>query len=330
LTLHMSNVTVRSVFYRLRYFCFIIAATLFPVLGQAIPSAFGASPLHVVVTLPVLKDWAQQIGGSHVAVISLMTGYESEHTYSPKPSDLTAVRKAQVLIQVGAGLEVWVSTLVKNAGNPQLLTVTASEGIDLIEDQDEGAGKPAGGPATHPHAHGNPHVWLDPHGAAIMVRRITDAFIAADPIHRPDYEAKTTAYLAQLDRISEALRLKLQSVPDRRMVVHHPAWPYFARYFGLAIAGTLLTQPGAEPSARRIQGIVDKIKQAGIKVIVSEAQLNQKLPQMLARETGARVVRLTTLPGAVPGTETYLDMLRYNVLQLAEALEQPAKSASHP
>jgi hypothetical protein len=51
---------------------------------------------------------------------------------------------------------------------------------------------------------------------------------------------------------------------------------------------------------------------------------------MLARETGARVVRLTTLPGAIPGTETYLDMLRYNVLQLAEALETPSTRTSQP
>lgn len=330
MTLPKSSVTVRSVFYQLRGICLIIAAIVSPLVDLVAAPALGASPLHVVVTLPVLKDWAQQIGGPHVAVTSLMTGYESEHTYSPKPSDLTAVRKAQVLIQVGAGLEVWVSTLVKNAGNPQLLTITASEGIALIEDQEGGTGKPAGGPMSHSHAHGNPHVWLDPNGASTMVRRITDAFIAVDPAHRPDYEAKTAAYLSQLDQTGAALRLRLQGVPDRRVVVHHPAWPYFARYFGFVIAGTLLTQPGAEPSARRIQALVDTIKQTGIKVIVSEAQLNQKLPQMLARETGARVVRLTTLPGALAGTETYLDMLRYNVLQLAEALEQPAERASHP
>ncbi|HJR77129.1 MAG TPA: metal ABC transporter substrate-binding protein, partial [Nitrospiraceae bacterium] len=334
LTLRRSSVTVRCVFYSLHYCCVAIAVALVPilglVLGPAAVSAIETSPLHVVVTLPVLKDWAQEVGGPHVAVTSLMTGYENEHTYSPKPSDLMAVRKAQVLIQIGAGLEVWVSPLLKNAGNAHLLTVTASEGIDLIEDQDAGAGKPASGPGTHSHAHGNPHVWLDPDGASTMVRRITEAFATADPAHRSDYEAKSAAYLSRLEQTSAALRLRLQSASDRRMVVHHPAWPYFARYFGLIIAGTLVMQPGAEPSARRIQAIVDTIRQSGIKVIVSEAQLNQKLPQMLARETGARVVRLTTLPGAVPGTETYIDMLRYNVLQLAEALGQPTEKALHP
>jgi zinc/manganese transport system substrate-binding protein/zinc transport system substrate-binding protein/manganese/iron transport system substrate-binding protein len=317
---------------RLRYCCLIIAASLSQLVDVPLVPAFGASPLQVVVTLPVLKDWAQQIGGPHVIVTSLMTGYESEHTYSPKPSDLTAVRRARVLIQVGAGLEVWVSTLVKNAGNSQLMTITASDGIELIDDQDDAPGQAAAGTRTHAHVHpqGNPHVWLDPQGAATMVRRIAEAFIKADPVHRAHYESQTAAYLSQLDQLSDGLRRKLQAVPDRRLIVHHPAWPYFARYFGLVIMGTLVTQPGAEPSARRIQAVIDTIKQGGIRVIVSEAQLNQKLPQMLARETGTRVVRLTTLPGALPGTETYLDMLRYNVLQLAEALETPSTRTSQP
>jgi zinc/manganese transport system substrate-binding protein/zinc transport system substrate-binding protein/manganese/iron transport system substrate-binding protein len=71
--------------------------------ARAAPSV---EPLSVVVTIPVLKDLAEQAGGRHVRVISLLKGYENEHTYSPKPSDLVAVRNAQVLFQVGLGLEV--------------------------------------------------------------------------------------------------------------------------------------------------------------------------------------------------------------------------------
>jgi ABC-type Zn uptake system ZnuABC Zn-binding protein ZnuA len=68
--------------------------------------------------------------------------------------------------------------------------------------------------------------------------------------------------------------------------------------------------------------LIETIKRDRVRVIISEVQLNQKVPQLLARETGARIAVLTTLPGGLPGTETYLDMLRYNVLQLAQALEQ--------
>lgn len=306
--------------------CAVTAALLLgAIISFSCLPAGGAEPLPVVVTLPVLKDWAQAVGGAHVSVTSLMTGYESEHTYSPKPSDLIAVRKARILVEVGAGLEVWVATLVKNAGNAGLSIVTTSKGIDLLPDQDDNDEKLEN---LHPHlARGNPHVWLDPAGAAIMVGHITDALVDVDPAHAPDYRSNSAAYLARLDQLQRELVRRLQNISDRRIIVHHPAWPYFARHFQLQIVGTLLTQPGAEPSARRVHDIVRKIKADGIKVVVSEVQLNQKLPQLLARETGARVAILTTLPGAVPGTETYLDMLRYNVLQLADALEKAEPGA---
>jgi zinc/manganese transport system substrate-binding protein/zinc transport system substrate-binding protein/manganese/iron transport system substrate-binding protein len=283
----------------------------------------------VVVTLPVLKDWAQQIGGPHVAVTALMTGYENEHTYSPKPSDLVALRKAAILVEIGAGLEVWVASLVKNAGNAGLLVVTASRDIPLIDDDGDSPGKPVNEHAQD-HVRGNPHVWLDPDGASTIIRHITEAFATRDPAHRGAYEANAAAYLTQLTAVARELQARLARIGDRRIIAHHPAWPYFARYFGVLVEGTLLTQPGADLSARQIHAIVEKMKQAGIRVIVSEAQLSQKLPQLVARETGAQVVVLTTLPGALPGTDTYLDMLRYNVVQLAAALESSPSAGTSP
>ncbi|MBI3604395.1 MAG: zinc ABC transporter substrate-binding protein, partial [Nitrospirae bacterium] len=96
---------------------------------------------------------------------------------------------------------------------------------------------------------------------------------------------------------------------------------YFARRFGLEVVGEIVRQAGAEPSAHHMQELIVAIRKNGVRVVASEPQLNQKIPEVLARETGARVVVLTPLPGGVAGTDTYLDMLRYNVTRLAEALE---------
>ena len=284
-----------------------------------------AEPLDVVVTIPVLKDLAEQVGGAHVRILSLLSGLESEHSYSPKPSDLVAVRKAKVLFEVGVGLEVWASSLVKNSGNSSLRVVTTSKGIALIRDHElrGGAGEPpsSGRLTLQGNREGNPHIWLDPENAKIMMRHITEAFIAVDPAHASVYRDNQAAYLRQLDQLQADLAERLRHLPDRRIIVHHPAWPYFARRFGFQIVGEIVRQAGAEPSAHHIQELIAEIRKNHIRVVVSEPQLNQKIPEVLARETGARVVVLTPLPGGVAGTETYLDMLRYNVLQLAQALE---------
>jgi ABC-type Zn uptake system ZnuABC Zn-binding protein ZnuA len=277
-------------------------------------------PLNIVVTIPVLKDLAEQVGGPYVRVTSLLSGYENEHTYSPKPSDLVAVRKARVLFEVGIGLEVWVSSLVKNAGSSSLRVVTTSKGIALLRDE---SGHEGGSHTGGEDEQGNPHVWMDPENAMTMMRHITEALIQADPTHATEFRSNQASYLRKLDQLRVNLGERVAGLADRRFVAHHPAWPYFARRFGFDVAATIQMQSGSEPSALQLQTLIGKIKKDRIKVIVSEIQLSQKLPDLLAKETKTKVIVLTTLPGGLPGTETYLDMLRYNVLQLANALESP-------
>jgi ABC-type Zn uptake system ZnuABC Zn-binding protein ZnuA len=281
-------------------------------------AASSPEPLNIVATIPVLKDLTEQVGGSHVRVTSLLNGYENEHTYSPKPSDLVAVRKARLLFEVGIGLEVWVSALVKNAGSASLRVVTTSKGIALLRDRPEqhGAAHAAEGDDR-----GNPHVWLDPENAMTMMRHITEALIQVDPAHATEYRTNQASYLRKLDQLRGELTERVVRVADRRFIAHHPAWPYFARRFGFQIVGTIQPQSGSEPSALHLHELIAKIRKDRIKVVVSEIQLSQKIPELLAKETGARVVVLTTLPGGLPHTDTYLDMLRYNVLQLVNALD---------
>ena len=282
-------------------------------------AASPAEPLNIVVTIPVLKDLTEQVGGPHVRVTSLLSGYENEHTYSPKPSDLVAVRKARLLFEIGIGLEVWVSSLVKNAGSSSLRVVTTSKGIALLRDRPDHDGAAHAGEEDE---RGNPHVWMDPENAMTMMRHITEALIQVDPAHATEYRANQASYLRKLDQLRGDLSDRIARLADRRFIAHHPAWPYFARRFGFQIVGTIQPQSGSEPSALQLHTLIAKIKNDKIKVVVSEIQLSQKIPELLTKETGARLVVLTTLPGGLPHTETYLDMLRYNVLQLANALDE--------
>ena len=268
----------------------------------------------VVTTLPVLKDYVKQIGREHVTVTSLISGFENGHSYALKPSDILAVRRAHMFVTVGAGLEVWADQLAKSAQNPSLEVVVTSKGITLLRNsgtRHTGDGK---------RALGNPHIWLDPENAKSMVRQITTRLIKLDRANRRDYLANQAEYLRRLDTLQTDIKRRVKKLPDRRFVSHHPAWPYFARRFGFTIVGNIIEHSGAESSAKHLSALVQQIKKTGIKVIVSEPQLNQKIPRILSDETGARVVTLTALPGALPGTATYTDMLQFNISTLVDTL----------
>jgi ABC-type Zn uptake system ZnuABC Zn-binding protein ZnuA len=268
-----------------------------------------ATPVQVVATLPILKEFAEQVGREHVQVKSLITGFESEHSYSPKPSDLKAVAEARLLLEIGLGLEVWVSGLVRNAANSRLRIVTTSRDISVIRD------------AAEPTSQGNPHIWLDPENAKIMTRHIAEGLAAVDPSHTTEYRANLEHYLQRLSDSERELQRRVTGLRDRRIVTYHPAWPYFARRFGFRIEGDIIRQIGAEPTGAELARLAHRMKTEKIKVIVSEPQLNQKVAQALAGETGARIVLLSVLPGAIKGTESYLSMLQYDIETLAEALE---------
>jgi ABC-type Zn uptake system ZnuABC Zn-binding protein ZnuA len=267
------------------------------------------TPVKVVATLPILKEFAEQVGREHVQVTSLISGFESEHSYSPKPSDLKAIGEARLLLEIGLGLEVWVGGLVKNAANSRLRVVTTSHDIAIIRD------------ASEPNSPGNPHIWLDPENAKIMTRHIADGLMEADPAHTTDYRANLDDYVQRLTDSERELQLLVATLGDRRIVTYHPAWPYFARRFGFRIEGDIVGQVGAEPTAAHLARLARRMKSEKIKVIVSEPQLNQKVAQALAGETGARIVLLSPLPGAITGTNTYLSMLRYDIAKLVDALQ---------
>ncbi len=283
--------------------------------------------IPIVVTLPVLKDFTEQIGGAYVEVKSLITGLESEHTYTPKPSDLLAIKKAKMLVKIGLGLEIWVNTLIKNADRPDLKIVTTSDGVGLIRDHSE-RHEPEHREETidkqhafkEQHTMGNPHIWLDPENVKIMIRHITEGLIKIDPAHRGDYLHNQSRYIRELEALEAELKKKVSRLANRNIVTHHPAWPYYARRFGFAIKGDILTQVGTEPSAKHMGELIKLIDKEKVKVIVSEPQLNPKIPQTLSQETGAKVVVLSPLPGAIPGTETYLDLIRHNTETLISAL----------
>jgi len=93
----------------------------------------GKEPIRVVVTLNFLKDFVENIGDKRVKVKSLLTGLESEHTYTPDPADIIAIKKADILVKVGLGLEVWIESLIKNADNKDLLIVTTSKDVPILQ-----------------------------------------------------------------------------------------------------------------------------------------------------------------------------------------------------
>ena len=267
--------------------------------------ASGPPRLVVAASINPLADFVRAVGDGLVDVITLVPPGASPHTYELKPSQVTEVAKARLLVLNGAGLEYWAGRLVSAVGSDKLAVVDTSRGLPLL---DEG-----------PHA-ANPHVWLDVRQAMVQVRHIREALVQADPAHAAAYEANATAYLARLEQLDAEIAKQVSQWRQRRFISFHPAWVYFARRYGLEQAAVIESFPGREPSPADVAHVVEVAKRIGARAVFAEPQFSSKAAEVIAQESGARVLFLDPL-GSTLEHGGYVELMRHDVAQMASVME---------
>ena len=204
------------------------------------------------------------------------------------PDQAKLVGDANLLIENGAGLELWADDLVRSSGNKDLTVAVASDGVTFLQ-----AGKPvpvAGSSAdSHDAADVDPHVWLDPKNAIIMVKNIQAALAKLDPAHAADFRQRADAYIAKLDPARRRVAAQTKDLPRKDFVSFHSAFQYYARAYGLRQVAVLEEFPGKEPSPQYLAGIVDLIKKLGVTAVFAEPQFSSRPAEALAKEVGVQV-----------------------------------------
>jgi manganese/iron transport system substrate-binding protein len=181
----------------------------------------------------------------------------------------------------------------------------------------------------HHHDEGDPHFWLDPTNVVTYVANIRDGLISVDPAGAEVYRANAERYIAQLNELDRFIADQVAAIPEanRKLVTNHESFGYFADRYGFRIIGTIVpgVSTGASPSAQQLARLTGRVRDAGVKVIFLETGANPQLAEQLARETGITIVSdlythsLSEADGPAP---TYIDMMRYNVKRIVEALKQ--------
>jgi ABC-type Zn uptake system ZnuABC Zn-binding protein ZnuA len=293
--------------------------------GQASLSPAPA-PLNVVATTTVLADLVAQTGGPLVTVSSLVPKGGEVHTYEPSPDDAVRLADADLIVMNGLGLDHWLLDLIQTTGNTDAPLVALAEnlpGVAYLAPEHADEPDPEGSSPGHETETVNPHLWLNVGYAELYVDRLIEALVAADPTHAADFSATGTAYRDQLATLDTDIRALLATIPEdrRRVVSLHEAFPYLAAAYGLQIVGSVLQNPGQEPSAADIAALIDQVRAEGAAAILAEGQFPQDLVDVLAQETGVAVVRgLYSDTLGDPPVDTYEGMMRYDAQLIADAL----------
>jgi ABC-type Zn uptake system ZnuABC Zn-binding protein ZnuA len=291
------------------------------VLGFLAVGAEAADKIRVVTTTTDLKALTEVVGGDLVDVDSLARGSQNPHDLEVRPSLMIKVRRADLLVLNGLELDGWADVVIQGANNPNVIPgapgrVDASQGIMVLEVPTTRVDRSMGD--VHPV--GNPHYTVDPGMAPAITANILGGLVRLAPQHRSVFERNRTQFLARLDEAMTRWSALLEPFKGAKVVVDHNMWPYFLTRFGFVQAGSIEERPGIPPTPTHLTKLIALMKAEHIKVVIMVPWADQKLSERVAQEAGAKAVTLANAVGALKGTDTYIDMLDYNLKTLAQAL----------
>lgn len=275
-----------------------------------------AGDVSVVVSIYPLMDISRQVGGEMVDVNFIVPPGASPHVFEPTPSDMIKIHNARVFVVIGAGFEFWADKAIRSAGRPGLRVIRLSEGVKLLKhvhlNKDKGHGE---------EGFADPHIWLDPLLVKEMVDKIALVLAEVDPAHKKYYLERAEAYKKELNILHLLISESVKNFGTKEYVTFHPAWNYFSKRYGLRVAGIIEESPGKEASPKHIADIIREVKKSRAKIVFAEPQFNPKTAEVVAKESGAKVLFLDPLgTPSIKGRDTYIGLMKYNLSILEKAM----------
>ena len=291
-----------------------IISTLFyfSALKAEIKAVTSIKPIHSLVSYIM-----EGVGSPDLIV----DGYNSPHGFSLKPSHAKMLQEADIVIYVGEGLEEFLEkpleSLAQNAVKFELLKQSGMkklkfrernifEGHDDHDDHGHGKKKKDDhddhddhdhdkkakkedhddhGHDDHGHGHGefDPHIWLDPMNAKIIVKKVTNQLSKLDKDNSSTYKSNSKKALKEIDNLIKQVKSDINK--DAKVVVFHDAYQYFEKRFDVNIIGALTVNTDVLPGAEQLAEIREVIEHEKVTCVLSEPQFNPDIVKTIANDT---------------------------------------------
>ena len=287
-------------------------------------SASAQSKLNVMTTTEDLASIAREVGGDRINVESIAKGYQDPHFVEAKPSFILKLQKADLLVAVGRELEIgWLPPLIQQSRNGKIQPgadgyLDASLQAQILEIPTGQITRAEGD--VHPL--GNPHYWMDPENGKRIAKGMADRLSQFRPNDRASFAMRLADFTSRLDGAEKRWLAMTAPFKGTKVVTYHRSFPNFAERFGLDVVGYVEPRPGIPPSPSHTLDLIQEMKRQQVKIILMEPYFDQKTPNAIATQTGARVL---VMPPSVGGEKTvtdYLQLFDYDINLLVNALKQ--------
>jgi zinc transport system substrate-binding protein len=252
----------------------------------------------------------------------IVDGYNSPHNFSLKPSHAKMLENADLVIWIGEDLENFLekplNTIAKKAKNLEIMDLKGIKKYDfreknIFDAHDDHKGhddhKEHDDHKGHNHGEHDPHLWLDPMNAKVIIKEITKQLIKLDSTNSQVYISNSNKALAELDNLIQNIQKDLNK--DLRFVVFHDAYQYFENRFGIQVLGALTINPDIKPGAEQLSEIREVIEHEKANCLFSEPQFNPAIIKSIAKDTNVKTGILDPLGAKLDkGKNLYFNLLK--------------------
>ena len=257
-------------------FTFVCLATALGVNACSASAKKSDTPIVLVSVLPQAY-FVERLAGDWVDVVVMVPPGANPSTFEPTMAQLRAASQGMVYIKIGHQHFPFESTWLANLleSTPQLKAADGSTGIAMGEE--------------------DPHVWTSPRNAAVMAKNYAEALIEVIPEH----EIAIRDNLTRLQEDIAALDAEISDLlgngegQDRKFLVLHPAWGYFADQYGLV--QTAIEEDGKKPDPEALIEIIKTARADRIRVVFTQPQFTGRGAEVVASEIGATVIEIDPL-----------------------------------
>ncbi len=249
--------------------------------------------------------------------------------YKLLPSDLQRMRRADLLVWVGPGLEAFMSKSVAQLPPNRVVNISALQAVQPLllayDDQDQRQhGIPGGNmPADnhHPEQY-NQSMWLSPEIAKLAAIAIHAKLLELMPQKRDQLDANLRQFELGLTKTDIKLGKMLQPVQGKGYFVFHDATGYFEKHYGLAPLGHLTVKSDIQPGQQRLHKIRTLLVEQKAECVFAEPQFRPAIMNAVTEGTTVRVGTLDPLGNGIALTkDSYVNFLSHLTSQYVSCLK---------
>jgi zinc transport system substrate-binding protein len=266
----------------------------------------------------------------------IVDGYNSPHGFALKPSHAKMLQNADLVFWVGEDLEAFLEkplkSLAKKAEKIELMEIKGLKKLEfrernIFEDHDdhkehghkedkhddhkEHGHKKDKHDDHHGHAHGehDPHIWLDPMNAKVILSEMAEHLIENDQENSSKYKANLKKAHKDLDKLTKEVKSELNK--DFKSIVFHDAYQYFEKRFGVNVLGAFTVNTDVLPGAEQLSEIREVIEHEKVSCVFSEPQFNPDIIKAVAKDTNIKTGVIDPLGATLnPGKTLYFDLIK--------------------